>query len=48
MHKTDKAFKCFPSGTWVAQLVKGRTLNLSSGLDLRIVSSSPMIGMEPA
>ena len=31
-------------GTWVAQWVKHLTLDLSSGLDLRVVSSSPMLG----
>ena len=34
-------------GTWVAQSVKHLTLDLSSGLDLRVVSSSPMLGMKP-
>ena len=38
-------------GAWVAQSVKHRTLDLSSGLALRVVSSSPtlgsMLGMEP-
>ena len=32
-----------PLGTWVAQAVKRPTLHLSSGLDLRAVSSSPML-----
>ena len=32
--------KCF-EGIWVAQSVKHPTLDLSSGLDLRVVSSSP-------
>ena len=36
---------------WVAQLVKRLTLDLSSGLDLRVVTLSPalgsMLGMEP-
>ena len=31
-------------GTWVAQLVKHSILNLSSGLDLRVMSSSPVLG----
>ena len=31
-------------GTSVAQLVKGATLDLSSGLDLGDVSSSPVLG----
>ena len=39
------------SGIWVTQLIKGPTLGLSSGLDLRVVSSSPvlasMLGVEP-
>jgi len=30
-------------GAWMAQPVKCPTLHLSSGLDLRIVSSSPMV-----
>ena len=30
--------------SWVAQLVKHPTLDLYSGLDLRVVSSSPMLG----
>ena len=30
-------------GTWVAQLVKRPTLDISSGLDLRIMSSSPIL-----
>lgn len=37
--------------TWVAQLVKHLTLDLSSGLDLRVGSSRPVLGsslgMEP-
>ena len=31
-------------GTWVAQLVKCLTFDLSPGLDLRVVSSSPTLG----
>ena len=31
------------SGTWVAQSVKHLTLDLSVGLDLRVMSSSPML-----
>ena len=31
-------------GTWGAQSVKSPTLDLSSGLDLRVTSSSPMLG----
>ena len=38
-------------GTWVAQSVKDLILDLSSGLDLRVLSSSPTLGstlgMEP-
>ena len=38
-------------GDWVAQLTEHPTLNLSSGLDLRVVSLGPMLGstlgMEP-
>ena len=30
-------------GTWVAQLVKHPTLSYSSGLDVRVVSSSPTL-----
>ena len=30
-------------GTWVAQLVKCPTLDRSSGLDLRVVSSHPVL-----
>ena len=43
-------FQCC-GGAWVAQSVKCRTLDLSSDLDLRVVSSSPRLGstlgMEP-
>ena len=31
-------------GAWVAQLVERPTLDLSSGLDLRVVSPSPTLG----
>ena len=31
-------------GTWMAQSVKRPTLDLSSGLDLRVMSSSPVLG----
>ena len=31
-------------GTWVAQLVEHPTLDLSSGLSLSVMSSSPMLG----
>ena len=34
-------------GAWVAQLVKHLTHDFSSGLDLRVVRSSPTLGMEP-
>ena len=29
---------------WVAQLVESPTLDLSSGLDLRVMDSGPMLG----
>ena len=45
-------FKIEDRGAWVALLVKCWTLDLSSGLDLRVMSSSPtlgsMLGVEPA
>ena len=31
-------------GAWVAQLIECLTLDLSSGLDLKVVSSSPALG----
>ena len=31
-------------GVWMAQLVERLTLDLSSGLDLRVMSSSPALG----
>ena len=31
-------------GTWVAQSVKHLTLNLSSGVDLGVLASSPTLG----
>ena len=34
----------FTQGAWVAQLVKRPTLDLSSGLDLRVMSSSSAMG----
>ena len=38
-------------GTWVVELVEHPTLDFSSGLNLRVLSSSPMLGsmlgMEP-
>ena len=41
----------YNQGAWVAQLVKHLTLDLSLGLALRAVSSSPilgsMLGLEP-
>ena len=50
-HFIYRAFKALPGGfikilpgrwgAWVAQLVKRLTLDLSSGLDLRVMSSSP-------
>ena len=40
----------FKGGAWVAQSVKPPTLDFSSGLDLRVMSSNPelstMLGME--
>ena len=45
------SIKSSSRGAWVAQLVKCPTLDLSSGLDLRVMSSSPVLGsalgMEP-
>ena len=38
-------FKIYFRGTRVAQLVKGPTLDLSSGLNLRIMSSNSMLGI---
>ena len=35
------------AGTWVAQLIKRPTLDLSSGLDLRVMSSGPALGSTP-
>ena len=37
-------FKLSDPGTWMAQLVKHLTHDLSSGLDLRVLSSSPALG----
>ena len=34
-------------GTWVAQLVKHLTLDLSSDLNRRVVSSSLVLGVKP-
>lgn len=34
-------------GAWVAQSVKYSTLDLSIGLDVRVVSPSPTIGSTP-
>ena len=34
-------------GTWVAQSVKLRNLDLSSGFDLWVMSSSPSLGIKP-
>lgn len=34
-------------GIWVAQSVKPLTLDLGSGLDFRVVSSSLALGVEP-
>ena len=42
----DPSIKIFllVRGTWLAQSVKPPTLDLSSGLDLRVMSSSPALG----
>ena len=49
---TNYISKTTNRGTRVAQLVKHPTLDLSSSLDLRVVSSSPALGsalgIEPA
>ena len=37
-----KKKKNYIQGTWAAQSVKRPTLDFSSGLDLRVVSSSPV------
>lgn len=43
MSEYTKCLETVPSGgTWVAQLVKCPTLDLGSGLDIEVVSSSPM------
>lgn len=42
--KKKNSFKYSNRGPWVAQLVKPLTLDFSSGLDLRVMSSSPMLG----
>ena len=34
-------------GVWMGQLVERLTLDLSSGLDLRVMSSSPALGSTP-
>ena len=34
-------------GTWVAQLFGHPSVDLSSGLDLRVLTLSPTLGMEP-
>ena len=34
-------------GAWVAQSVERPTVDLGSGLDLMVVSSSPALGVEP-
>jgi len=45
------ASKPYSRGAWVAQLVENSTLDLSSGLDFRVLSSGPTLGstlgMEP-
>jgi len=40
----DKQYISTAKGHVVVQLVKHPTLDLSSGLDLRVVSSSPALG----
>ena len=40
--KASKRKKC--RGTWMAQFVGHLTLGLSSGLNLRVVSSGPALG----
>ena len=52
MNDTTQTLKIiYNEGTCVAQLVKPPTLDLSSGLGLRVVNSSPVFGstldMEP-
>ena len=51
MNKTLKKIKV-KLGAWVAPSVKHLTLDVSSGLDLRVVSLNPTLGsmfsMEPA
>lgn len=42
-----KIFLRHVRGTWVAQSVKCPTLDLSSGLDLRVVGSSPLWAPHP-
>ena len=41
-------FKDFSGGAWVAQSIKHPTLDLNSGLDLRVVSSGPELGSMPS
>ena len=42
--KTIQLMKKELRGIWVAQLVQHLTLDLSLGLDLRVMSSSPSLG----
>ena len=41
--QSPNKIKCF-RGTWVAWSVKCPTLDLSSGLELTVMSSNPMLG----
>ena len=38
--------KCTTTGAWISQSLKHLTLDLSSGLDLRVMSSSPTLGFK--
>ena len=42
--KKPKSLKKINRGSWVAQSVKCPTLDLNSGFDIRVVSSSPSLG----
>lgn len=35
-------------GTWVTELVKCQTFELTSGFDLKVMSSSPALGLMPS
>jgi len=41
-----KRIKGEKGGAWVVQLVDRPSLDFSSGLDLRVVSSSPTLGLK--